>query len=115
MSQATKREVAGDRDEGDFQLEPIGSLIRQGRLRRDLSQRDLANHLGNLSGNDAVDREQVARWEGSRRIPSPYWRHWLATVLDTSEEELERAAAVSRLARKVPEILEGQQSARRRQ
>lgn len=95
-------------EEGDIQLEPIARSIRRGRLRRELSQRDLANALTTVSGNCTVDREQVARWEGSRRIPSPYWRHWLASVLDVSEQDLERAAAVSRLARSVPEILERQ-------
>lgn len=93
-------------EEGDVHLEPIASFIRGRRGQRRLSQRDLAKALVTASGNDSVDREQVARWEGSRRIPSPYWRHWLALVLNTSEEHLDRAAAVSRLARSVPEIMQ---------
>jgi transcriptional regulator with XRE-family HTH domain len=91
-------------DQDDDFFEPVGAAIRRLRHDRQMSQRVLAQALVNASGNDAVDREQVARWESGRRIPSWYWRRWLADVLGSSEEELERAAAIARLARSLSRI-----------
>ena len=88
---------------GDF-FEPVGAVIRRLRHDQQMSQRVLADALVAVSGNDAVDREQVARWESGRRIPSWYWRRWLAHVLGSSEEELERAAAIARLARSLSQL-----------
>jgi transcriptional regulator with XRE-family HTH domain len=90
-------------DEGDV-VEPVGAVIRRLRHDRSMSQRVLADALVNASGNDSVDREQVARWENGRRIPSWYWRRWLADVLGSSEEDLERAAAFARLERSLLQI-----------
>jgi tetratricopeptide (TPR) repeat protein len=45
------------------------------------------------------DRGMVACWETGRRIPTPYWRAHLATVLERPAAELDRAAAVARARR----------------
>jgi tetratricopeptide (TPR) repeat protein len=41
----------------------------------------------------------VARWETGRRIPTPYWRTHLATVLQLAVSEFDKAAAVSKAHR----------------
>ncbi len=59
------------------------------------SQYALAERLRSESGNASVAREYVARWENGRRIPTPYWRQYLSSVLDIPREDLDRAAAVA--------------------
>jgi transcriptional regulator with XRE-family HTH domain len=81
------------------ELQPIGALIRQARQRLGLSQYTLAERLAEVSGDDAVTREQVARWERGERIPRPYWRSHLSTALRVSRELLDRAAALARSVR----------------
>jgi hypothetical protein len=44
-----------------------------------------------------MGRDRVARWERGRQIPRAEWRQWLAAVLDIPVEELDAAAAASRL------------------
>jgi len=41
----------------------------------------------------------VARWETGRRIPTPYWRAYLAEVLQLPPAVLDQAAAVSKARR----------------
>ncbi|WP_447007057.1 hypothetical protein ACRAKI_11555 [Saccharothrix isguenensis] len=53
-----------------------------------------------MSGNVGIAREEVSRRERGKRIPGPYWRTWLGQVLDTSQEELEQAAALARRTRR---------------
>jgi ribosome-binding protein aMBF1 (putative translation factor) len=62
--------------------EPIGDLIRNLRQRRGLTQGGLAGKLVDVSGNDGMNRRQVARWERGKRIPSRYWRNWIGIALD---------------------------------
>lgn len=83
---------------------PIGELIRELRHRRGLTQQTLADRLAEVSGNDGVNRRQVARWERGKRIPSRYWRNWIAGVLETSAPELDRAAAFAQFLRAAPEV-----------
>ena len=75
-------------------------LLAERRTEKGWSQDDLAAKLHAMSGNDSVTREEVSRWERGKRIPGPYWRNWLSRVLDTSCDELELAAAVSRRRRR---------------
>src|ERR1700683_2049316 len=44
-------------------------------------------------------RAMVARWEPGRRIPTPYWRVHLATVLQLPAAQLDEAASVARARR----------------
>lgn len=81
----------------------VGDLIRELRHRRGLSQLTLAGRLAEVSGNDSVDRRQVARWERGKRIPSRYWRNWIAEVLETPTAEFDRAAALAQFLRVAPE------------
>jgi transcriptional regulator with XRE-family HTH domain len=79
--------------------EPIGDLIRQARIRSDLTQAALARRLATVSGNASVTRDQVTRWERGGRVPSPYWRQWMAVVLDIPAGQLDRAARCARAVR----------------
>jgi transcriptional regulator with XRE-family HTH domain len=86
---------------------PVGDLIRDLRHRRGLTQVALADRLAEASGNDGVNRRQVARWERGKRIPSRYWRNWIAITLETPPEHLDRAAALAQFLRAAPEMAEG--------
>jgi transcriptional regulator with XRE-family HTH domain len=79
--------------------QPIGALIERVRGEAGKSQEALAAALRAASGNHGVDREAVSRWENGKRIPTPYWRDYLSTVLGISLDLLDRAAAVARAQR----------------
>ena len=79
---------------------PMCELLARRRTAKGWSQDDLAAQLHAESGNDSVTREEISRWERGKRIPGPYWRHWLSAVLDTSCDELELAAARARRLRR---------------
>jgi hypothetical protein len=64
-----------------------------------MTQAVLADRLADLSGNPSVSRDQVTRWERGGRVPSPYWRHWLAIALDVPNLQLARAARMARAVR----------------
>lgn len=79
--------------------EPISTLIRRARVRHGMTQAALARQLATVSGNVAVTRDQITRWERGGRVPSPYWRHWLGAVLEVPLGELDRAARCARAVR----------------
>jgi transcriptional regulator with XRE-family HTH domain len=79
--------------------EPISLLIRRTRTGRGMTQAALARQLANVSGNAAVTRDQITRWERGGRVPSPYWRRWLAVVLRVPSAQLDRAARCARAVR----------------
>ena len=81
----------------------VGDLIRKLRHRRGLTQLALADRLAEISGNDGVNRRQVARWERGKRIPSRYWRNWIAAALEIPIPNLDRAAALAQFLRAAPE------------
>ncbi|WP_235022793.1 helix-turn-helix domain-containing protein [Amycolatopsis alkalitolerans] len=76
-------------------------MIRSARHDHELTQQQLATALRAASGNDSVGRDEVARWERGRRIPSAYWQRWLSLVLDISRPELHAAAQRSRALRRL--------------
>ena len=81
--------------------ETIGELITRVRERLGKSQYALAEALREASsrGDGIPDRGMVARWETGRRIPTPYWRAHLATVLQLPSSLLDQAAAASKAQR----------------
>ncbi len=81
--------------------ETVGELIARARERLGKSQYALAEALREACGRgDGIpDRSMVARWETGRRIPTPYWRAHLATVLHLPHSVLDHAAAVSKAQR----------------
>src|SRR4051812_33095265 len=79
--------------------EPISEVIRCTRVRAGLTQAALAERLARASGNWSVTRDQVARWERGGRVPSGYWRQWLAVVLEVPPSELDWAARCARAVR----------------
>src|SRR5580700_5551570 len=88
-------------DGGRLGEESIGELIARQRERLGKSQYTLAEELSQACGRgDGVpDRSMVARWETGRRIPTPYWRAHLATVLHLAPAVLDRAAAIAKARR----------------
>jgi transcriptional regulator with XRE-family HTH domain len=78
---------------------PVGDVIRELRHGLGLTQVALADRLAEASGNDGVNRRQVARWETGKRIPSRYWRNWISAVLEIPATRLDRAAAIARFLR----------------
>ena len=89
--------------------EPIGDLIRHLRQGQGLTQGGLAGKLADISGNDGMNRRQVARWEHGKRIPGPYWRNWIGAALDVPVVRLNRAAALAQFLRAAPEFTEQRQ------
>ena len=81
--------------------ETVGELIARARERLGKSQYALAEALREACGRDdgVPDRGMVARWETGRRIPTPYWRAHLATVLQIPLSVLDQAAAVTKAHR----------------
>lgn len=77
----------------------IGTLIRSARRQLGYSQYRLADALVEISGNNAITREQVARWERGKRIPGPYWRQWLTAALDVARSVVDEAARYARTVR----------------
>lgn len=78
--------------------EPIGAMLTRSRMARGLSQLRLAELLCAAAGTPTVSRHEVSRWEREERVPGPFWRGWLALVLDIPLEALESAAAIRRHA-----------------
>ncbi len=79
--------------------ESIGALLTRLRLEQGKSQLRIAEQLCAVAGVPTITRHEVSRWEQERRIPSGTWLPWLALVLDSPLEELERAAAQARRLR----------------
>lgn len=79
--------------------ESAGALIERVRVAQGKSQDVLAEALRDVSGNLSVNREYVSRWEAGRRVPTPYWRRHLSTVLNIPQDDLDRAATVARTQR----------------
>ncbi|MET7422858.1 helix-turn-helix transcriptional regulator [Dactylosporangium sp. NPDC005555] len=79
--------------------ESLGALLTRVRQAQGKSQVRLAGLLCAASGQPTLTRHEVSRWEREERIPSQVWLGWLALVLDTPLDELERAAARTRRRR----------------
>jgi transcriptional regulator with XRE-family HTH domain len=81
--------------------ETIAELITRLRTEQGKSQYALADALRNATrrADGAPDRGMVHRWETGRRIPTPYWRTHLASVLGVPVETLDRAAATAKARR----------------
>jgi putative transcriptional regulator len=75
---------------------PLWQLIVQLRESLGMSQVTLAQRLAERSGNPAITRTEISRWERGKRIPGPYWRTWLSEVLAVPPHRLETAAAAAR-------------------
>ncbi len=75
--------------------ELIGSLIARLRKARGKSQQDLVEMLSAVSGDPALTRETVSRWERGARIPGRYWRNWLTKALEIPIDTLDRAASTA--------------------
>jgi transcriptional regulator with XRE-family HTH domain len=81
--------------------ESLGPLLT--RLRRGLgrSQLRLAAQLCDMSGVDTISRHEISRWEREERIPTRFWRPWLAEVLGVPLSVIEAAAVITRSRRRV--------------
>ncbi len=79
--------------------ETVGPLIRRARNTEAYTQRGLAEALNTAAGSDTLTWNDVARWERGKRIPGHYWRHWLSTVLQIPQREMDKAAALAKQQR----------------
>ena len=66
-----------------------GEVIRALRCALGWSQGRLAAELRQVSGHPTVTREDVSRWEHSRRVPGPFWITHLAAALQVPQWALE--------------------------
>ncbi|WP_327009126.1 helix-turn-helix domain-containing protein [Dactylosporangium sp. NBC_01737] len=79
--------------------ESLGELLTRLRQAQGKSQVRLAGLLCAASGLPTLTRHEISRWEREERVPSRVWLGWLAFVLDTPLDDLERAAALTRRQR----------------
>jgi len=79
----------------DARRESIGALLQRLRAAQGWSQLRLATKLCDVSGMPTVSRHEVSRWEREERVPSSFWRQWLAVLLDAPLEQLEAAVAAA--------------------
>jgi len=75
---------------------PIGRLIRSVRRERGLTQKELADALVSVSGNDGLSRDEVSRWERGKRVPGSYWQGWLGAVLEVAPDRLRASARLAK-------------------
>ncbi|MGC4938317.1 helix-turn-helix transcriptional regulator [Kribbella sp. DT2] len=64
-------------------------MIAQLRAERGLSQAQLAETLARVSGNPAVTRNEISRWEQGKRRPRRYWLQWIALAFGMSLADLD--------------------------
>ncbi|MBA9001729.1 helix-turn-helix domain-containing protein [Thermomonospora cellulosilytica] len=69
----------------------LGPLIRDLREALGYSQGRLAELLCESAGRATVCREDISRWENSKRTPGPFWLRHLAAVLEVPLTVLEDA------------------------
>ncbi|GAA1566554.1 hypothetical protein GCM10009789_20060 [Kribbella sancticallisti] len=73
----------------------VGGLIARLRAEREISQAQLADMLSRASGNPAVTRNEISRWESGRRRPRRYWLEWIAVVFGMSLFDFEDLARLA--------------------
>jgi transcriptional regulator with XRE-family HTH domain len=73
----------------------IGAFVAQKRAEYGLSQARLAELLADVTGNPAITRHEVSRWERGQRRPRRYWLDALARVLGVTVADLEDAARLT--------------------
>jgi len=76
-------------------LDGTARLIAQLRRERDWSQAQFADMLAQASGNPAVTRNEVSRWEQGKRRPRRYWLEWIAVVFGMTLFDLDDLAKLS--------------------
>ncbi|WP_186763299.1 helix-turn-helix domain-containing protein [Lentzea tibetensis] len=94
----------------------IGPLLRELRESAGRSQGELAALLSD-SADRPVTRNEVSRWEGETRLPTPYWQKHLAAALEVPVADLrgavDRAKAKRRLQQREEDQPEGSDVQRR--
>ncbi len=73
----------------------VGRFVAQKRAEHNLSQARLAELLADVTGNPAVTRHEVSRWERGTRRPRRYWLDALAGVLGVTIADFEDAARLA--------------------
>lgn len=73
----------------------VGRLIAQLRAEREMSQSQLADLLTRASGNPAITRNEISRWEQGKRRPRRYWLEWIAFVFGMSILDIEDLAKLA--------------------
>ncbi|MEV4505574.1 helix-turn-helix domain-containing protein [Streptomyces klenkii] len=78
----------------------IGEVLRELRERRGSTQDEVAKECGRLASDYRKTSQDISRYESGRRIPGPGTRAVLAAVFAIDPAILDRAAAISRSARR---------------
>ncbi|MCX2950871.1 helix-turn-helix domain-containing protein [Lentzea sp. NEAU-D7] len=78
----------------------IGPLLRAYRKDAHASQGQLAAWLSDRAGRP-VTRNEVSRWEGESRLPTPFWQKHLAAALDADADALRRAVDRAKTKRRL--------------
>lgn len=84
-----------------YPAETLGPLLTRRRRALGRSQHRLATQLCEESGFHTLSRHEISRWEREERIPTKFWRPWLAHVLGVSLNDIEMAAVATRSRRRV--------------
>jgi transcriptional regulator with XRE-family HTH domain len=84
-----------------YTAESLGPLLTRTRRALGQSQHRLAAQLCEASGLDTLSRHEISRWEREERIPTKFWRPWLAKVLGVPISDIEAAAVATRSRRRV--------------
>lgn len=81
--------------------ESLGPLLVRRRRLLGLSQGRLATLLCAAADLPTLSRHEVSRWEREERIPTRFWRPWLAAVLGVPADQIEAGAILTRSRRRV--------------
>src|ERR1041384_1285152 len=87
-------------EDGDMHEPTIGPLLRALRKEALASQGQLAERLSDRAGRP-VTRNEVSRWEGEARLPTPFWQKHLAEVLNADVTTLRRAVDRAKTKRRL--------------
>lgn len=73
----------------------VGWLLAQLRTERHLSQADFARLLADVSGNPAITRNEISRWESGRRTPRRHWLDHIAAVFGMTTRDFQDLARLT--------------------
>ncbi|MCS0634996.1 helix-turn-helix domain-containing protein [Streptomyces sp. LP05-1] len=80
----------------------IGALLRAARQQAGRTRREQATLVQDTHGS-WFDPDNIKRWETERRLPTPVWRPALARAYALTPDQIDRAVATSRRARRTKE------------
>lgn len=82
-----------------MEQDSIGGLLQTLRDGTGRSQADQAAVLSELAGQ-AITRNEISRWEGERRLPTPFWQRYIAESFGVEVRTIGQAVAAARAKRR---------------